>query len=81
MSFTSSIQNADKFQLIEIVKDGICYLLVMKAKDAMQAVARFQTSGRLSTKEGVILWQGVGKIPSDLETALASVGFTRPHSA
>lgn len=81
MSFVNLLQNASKYQLLEIAKDGISYLLVLNGKEAMRAVSRFRESGAISLKEGVILWQGEGAVPKILDEALTSVGLGKNAKA
>lgn len=75
MSFLADIQNADKVQLMEVVKGGVRYLMLFSAKEAARALKRFQEGGAISLKDGTILWQGTGKMPQDLREALDKAGF------
>jgi len=80
MSFVAALKNISQYQLVSMAKDGITYLLLMNARDAQRAVARFAESGYISLKEGTILWQGVGKIPKEIRQPLVEVGLMYPES-
>lgn len=75
MSFVALLQSKGKFQVVEMVKDGIRYLTVMDAQAAIRADTRFRDTGKVTGPEGYIIWQGPGALPKDLDEALTAVGL------
>ena len=69
MSFANRIKNADNYQVLQLFIEGKNTLFALKSAEAKRALARFKETGALPKDTGIIIWQGEGEIPEELQKA------------
>lgn len=79
MSFVKRIQQSDKFQLMEVEKNGMSYLLILTANQADDMLRFLEETGKIHIDEKTILWSGKGGVPDYLDDALTQAGLGKQN--